>query len=67
METERQGQWATTRGTPRGGAGFSVPTGSNRERKAKATTRAERATSLHGAKIGSSKGKQLSAEKDFAF
>jgi len=55
METERQGQRAATRGTPRGGAGFSVSTGSNREVEEKATTRAERATSL-GAKMGSSKG-----------
>ncbi len=61
METERQGQRAATRGTPRGGAGFST-TGSNREVKVKATTRAERATSCVGAKMGSSKGKQLTAK-----
>ncbi|MBI4080119.1 ROK family protein [Candidatus Kaiserbacteria bacterium] len=64
METERRGQRAATRGTPRVGAGFSVATSSNREVEEKATTRAERATSLRDVgKMGSSKGKQLTAAR----
>ena len=61
METERQGQRAATRGTPRDGRDSVFPPARIGPLRTK-PPRARSARSCVGAKMGSSKGKQLTAQ-----